>query len=130
VFVSILIGGVTLLINVNLINRGYELMQVRTVTLHIIVISQMFHLFNSRNIRNFAFNKDFFSNKAAFIVSGVLILLQLLITYVPFMNKIFGTVPIKPYQWILPVLIGIGIFIIVEIEKFIMRRIDKLIEKF
>ncbi|WP_010233490.1 cation-transporting P-type ATPase [Clostridium arbusti] len=128
VFVSILIGGGTLFMNVNLINRGYDLNEVRTITLHTIVITQMFHLYNSRTIRRFAFNRDFFSNKIVFIVSALLIILQLSITYIPFMNEVFGTEYMKPSHWVFPILMGIGVFIIIEIEKFIMRRIDKIKE--
>jgi len=128
IFVSVLIGGGTLFMNVNLINRGYDLNEVRTITLHTIVITQMFHLYNSRTIRNFAFNRDFFTNKAVFIVSGLLVLLQLSITYIPFMNEIFGTIYMKPSHWAFPILMGIGVFIIIEIEKFIMRRVDKIKE--
>jgi len=123
-FVSILIGGGTLLMNLYLIDKGVSEEIVKTITLQTIVITQMFHLFNSRSIRNFAMSKDFFDNKAVFIVSALLILLQLSITYIPFMNDVFGTTPLEISDWKYPFVFGLLIFIIVEIEKAVMRKID------
>jgi magnesium-transporting ATPase (P-type) len=112
--------------NINLLEKGVSEEIVRTVTLQTIVITQMFHLFNSRSIRDFAFNKDFFSNKAVFIVSGLLILLQLGITYLPFMNDVFGTTQLALSDWKYPFIFGFIVFIIVEIEKTVMRKIDSV----
>lgn len=122
-FVSILIGGGTLLLNIFLLGQGMADVEVRTVTLQTIVITQMFHLYNSRSISKFAFNKDFFSNRAVFIVSALLIVLQLSITYIPFMNTVFGTVPLPAFDWVYPISMGIVVFILVEIEKAVMNKI-------
>lgn len=124
-FVSVLIGGGSLLISVHLLNMGYDEIVVRTVTLQAIVITQMFYLFNSRSKREFAFDKNFFSNKTVFAVSGILILMQLGVTYIPFMNDILATCPIKAEHWKYPIMLGLAIFVIVEIEKSVMRKIDK-----
>jgi len=125
IFVSLLIGGAILLMNANLIADGYDQGVVNTMTLHALVIAQLFHLFNCRTERNFALNKDFFANKTAFIVSGILILVQIGITYLPFMNTILGTVPIDAEYWVIPVVIGVVVFIAVEIEKWITRQVVK-----
>ena len=123
IFVSVLIGGGTLLMNINLLNQGVSEGIVKTITLNTIVITQMFHLFNSRSISKFAINKDFFSNKAVFVVSALLIVLQLGITYLPFMNRVFGTIPMNLNDWIFPIGMGIAVFVIVEIEKAIMNKL-------
>lgn len=95
------------------------------MTLQALVISQLFYLFNCRSERRFALNRDFFSNKAAFIVSAILILVQLSVTYVPFMNTLLGTEPIGLRYWIWPLLIGVSVFVIVELEKWVVRRMSK-----
>jgi len=122
-FVSIILGGGTLAMNMSLLDQGYEQATVNTVTLHTIVVAQMFHLFNCRSELGQAFGPGFFSNRAVYIVSGLLILLQLSITYVPFMNTIFGTEPIALSYWTFPVLMGVAIFVIIELEKWISRTI-------
>ena len=124
-FVAILIGGLTLIMNLYLLGKGVSEGVVNTITLQTIVYAQLFHLFNSRSIRGFAFGKDFFSNKAVFLVSVAMILLQLSITYLPFMNDIFGTVALSLSDWQYPLYIGLIVFVVIEIEKTVMRIIDK-----
>ena len=124
VFVSVLIGGMTLCLSVWLLNAGYAEKLVRTMTLQTIVFCQAFHLFNSRSIRKPVYSLNFFGNRAVFAVLGLMVVLQLAITYLPFMNTVFGTVPLEPMYWFAPILLGVVVFIVVEIEKFVMRRID------
>lgn len=120
-FVSLLIGGGTLLLTLYLQSQSVPDHTLKTITLNTIVITQMFHLFNARST-NFAFNKDFFSNKAVFIVSLLLIVLQVSVTYLTFMNQIMGTHPLSAQLWLYPVILGIIVFVVVEIEKAIVRK--------
>ena len=124
-FVSVLIGGWTLWLNIYLLDAGFSIELVRTITLQTIVIAQMFHLFNSRSVRGSAFSYAS-RNKAVFYVCGLLFVLQFAITYLPFMNVAFGTVPLDLSAWKYPFLLGIAVFLIVELEKAIMRKIDKM----
>jgi len=123
-FVSVLIGGLTLALSVLMLNAGRSDAEVRTVTLQTIVLCQAFHLFNSRSIRQPAYALNFWGNKAVFAVCGLMVVLQLSVTYLPFMNTIFGTVPLNLESWVAPVLLGVLVFIVVEIEKFVMRKLD------
>lgn len=124
-FVSTLMAGLTLLMSQVLLSSGYAEELVRTLTLQTIVFCQLFHLFNSRSIRTSAFVIPFFSNSAVFVVSGLLIALQLAVTYIPFMNGAFGTVPVPAHLWGIPLLLGLVVFFAVEWEKFFMRLLDK-----
>lgn len=124
-FMSVFIGGCTLWLNVRLLNQGFSEDFVHTITLQTIVIAQMFHLFNCKTIRENAF-KDFFSNKAVFVVCILLVILQSSITYLPFMNTAFGTVPLGLSDWVYPITLGVIVFFVVELEKAIMRKIDKV----
>lgn len=121
-FVSVLIGGGTLLINVLLLDDGMTVDQVRTITLQTIVVTQLFHLFNCRSILASAFRRDFFSNRAIFVVAGLLAVLQLGITYLPFMNDLFGTVALKAGDWVYPFVLGAVVFLLVEVEKAVVRK--------
>lgn len=123
-FVSILIGGGSLWINYMLGDFDYSTEKLQTITLNAIVMAQLFHLYNCRTELVPAFNRRFFDNKIAFLVSGLLIALQLFITYVPFMHTLFGTAPLTWEDWIYPVAFGAVVFIIVEIEKAISRRVN------
>ncbi|WP_424244100.1 magnesium-transporting ATPase (P-type) [Elusimicrobium posterum] len=120
-FLSVLIGGGTLAISVHLLNNGLAENLVKTITLQTIVITQAFHLFNSRSIRGFALNKEFFSNSAIFVVWAAMMALQLAVTYIPVLNNIFGTEPLQLAHWSYPFVFGFLVFVIVEIEKSIVR---------
>lgn len=50
-------------------------------------------------------------------MSGVLLALQLLIVYAPFMQMLFGTEALPFRYWIITFLIGFAMFMIVEAEK-------------
>jgi magnesium-transporting ATPase (P-type) len=123
-FVSMLIGGLTLGLSVLLRKLGYLDDEVRTITLQTIVMCQAFHLFNSRSIRKPAHTLDFLGNRAVFAVCGLMLLLQLAVVYLPFMNTVFGTVPLGPTGWLAPILLGAIVFFVVEGEKHVMRRLE------
>lgn len=123
-FVSLLIGGIVMWMNGQL-QQTYSLAHVNTVTLHAIVFAQLFHLFNVRNERHFSLNRHFFENKAAFIVSGLLILFQLAVTYVPFLSEALGLYPIEAFYWLFPIGLGLIVFIVVEIEKYLTHHVFK-----
>lgn len=124
-FVSVLIGGGSLAINYMLDDMNYSSEALQTITLNAIVMAQLFHLYNCRTELAPAFNRHFFENKLVFLVSGLLIGLQLFITYVPFMHTLFGTAPLAWNDWTYPILFGILVFGIVEVEKAVSRRVIK-----
>ncbi|EXJ23052.1 putative cation-transporting P-type ATPase [Alkalibacterium sp. AK22] len=123
-FVSLLIGGSIIWMN-GALQATYSIEHVNTVTLHSIVFAQLFHLFNVRNERHFSLNRHFFENKAAFAASALLVVFQLTVTYVPFLTRAIGLYPIEAMYWIFPVAIGIMVFIVVEIEKYVTHAIIK-----
>lgn len=121
--VSLLISGGTLMYNLYMNTGDYSVEYIHTMTLNTIVFAQLFHLFNVRVELEPALNRSFFENPIAFYVSGVLIALQLFITYVPFMNTAFGTMPIAATDWLIPIALGIIVFFIIELEKLISRNL-------
>ncbi|MFD2742864.1 MULTISPECIES: cation-transporting P-type ATPase [Sphingobacterium] len=121
-FVSVLIGGGTLYLVQHLSAQGVENGTIRTITMQTIVIAQLFHLFNCRSIHGTAFDSKFFTNKAIYIVAVILFVLQAAITYLPFMNEVFDTKPLALSFWQYPVYLGVVVFVIVEIEKWIVRK--------
>lgn len=125
IFVSILIGGMTLGIFKYLQSTEVTDNVARTIAVNTLVAGQLFYLFNTRHIKEPALGKGFFNNKYAFIAAGVLIVLQIAFVYLPFMNTLFGTEAIEAELWVYPIAAGITVFIIVELEKFISRKVRK-----
>lgn len=122
VYVSIIIGMACLFIFNNLINQGYNQALASTIVLNVIVFAELFYLYNCKSEKDPAFSKDFFKNKVALLVTALLIFFELAITYIPIFNIALGTAPMSLTDWSIPISIGIIVFIVVEIEKWITRK--------
>jgi magnesium-transporting ATPase (P-type) len=121
-FVSILIGGAT--IAVFLIERRLDmpLEMARTVAVNTLVFGQIFYLFNSRFLRESSLRTELlFANRAAWLAVGVLLVLQMGFVYAPFMNLWFGSAALELRHWLVPLCIGLAVFLVVEAEKAVFR---------
>lgn len=121
VFVGILIAGGAFILENYLMNKGYSDAFIRTVLLQALVTAQWVYLFNCRAQTEFALDRTVLKNRGLWIVSGLLLLLQLAIIYVPIMNRIFDTKPLPISYWFISLIVGASIFLLVEIEKYIIR---------
>jgi len=90
----------------------------RTIAVNVLVFCELFYLFNCRKLGETILGRNFFGSRAAFIVSGILVLIQLAFTYLPFMHIWFGSAPLSAVDWLYPLGGGLMILLIVEIEKF------------
>jgi P-type Ca2+ transporter type 2C len=95
----------------------------RTVAINALVMGQIFYLLNARLFYRSAFSwEGVFGSQAVLIAIGICLALQLLLTYAPFMNLLFGTEPLDIEAWIRCVAVGGAVFVLVELEKFVLRR--------
>jgi magnesium-transporting ATPase (P-type) len=102
--------------------NGAELAEVRTVATNVVVIIQLFYLLNCRSFTHSMFRIGPFSNRWLFGGLILMIILQLLFTYLPVMNQLFHTVPIGLEAWGIIVGLGLVTYLVVEFEKWIRRR--------
>ncbi|AEV95979.1 HAD-IC family P-type ATPase [Pediococcus claussenii] len=117
VYVSVLIAGLGLVGFDWLSGQGVSERIASTVTVNVIVFGKIFYLFNIRTPKP-ALSKDVLRNWHAFWIVGLLILLQLGLTYLPFMQGIFSTAGMTWYLWWLPMIAGVIILVVTEIDKF------------
>jgi magnesium-transporting ATPase (P-type) len=122
VFVGLMIAISAFVLEAWLQPRGYSAEFIRTVLLQTLVTAQWFYMLNCRVNDGFSLNKGLLANKGIWIVSGVLLALQLLIIYAPFMQMLFGTEALPFRYWVITLLIGFVMFLIVEAEKVLTRR--------
>jgi hypothetical protein len=61
-------------------------------------------------------------NKAALVAVGVLAVIQLGFTYLSPMQELFGVASITAVQWAWVLGAGLGVFLLVELEKLVVRR--------
>jgi magnesium-transporting ATPase (P-type) len=94
----------------------------RTVAVNAITIGQCFFLLNSRYLVYSSLSfRAHLGNKYVPLGIAAVIVLQLLFTYAPPLQALFGNEAVPLYVW--PWLIGGGFvfFLVVELEKFIIR---------
>jgi len=121
--VSLLIGGATIALFEVELHFGMPLDSARTMAVNTLVIAQACYLFNSRFLSASSLQLSLlFTNRAAWLATGILLLLQLGFVYLPFMHAWFGTAPLAARHWLVPTLIGLLVFALVEGEKALVRR--------
>lgn len=123
-YVSILMALVSLIAYEWLITQGADVPTASTMMVNIIVFSKIFYFFSIRTSHP-AFSSVFFSNKKAFWIIGLMIFLQLILTYVPFMQVLFSTEPLNLIEWGLSIAAGIIVLLIAELDKGIRYIIKK-----
>lgn len=112
--------GTLLLFKINLdpenITRGW------TISLTALAVFQWLNVWNCRSDSNSIFSTNPFSNRYLGLALLIVVVLQLLVVYNPFMQKIFETTALKPLDWLYIVGLALSIFLVEEIRKLITRR--------
>lgn len=106
-----------LLTNEWILAQGVRQIVASALMINVVVFSKIFYLFNIRTI-DFALSKSFFTNPKAFGIIGVMIILQILLTYLPFMQTVFNTGSLSWEAWVITILSSSSILIITEIDKY------------
>ena len=104
------------------LSRGASLVEARTVAVNVVIFVGMFYLFNARSLTLSPFQLGFFSNPWAVGGAILMALIQLLYTYVPFMNTLFGSAPIPAALWLDVLAVSLAAYILVEVEKWLRRK--------
>ena len=106
------------------LGQGRGVAVARTCAVNIFVFGEIFYLFNCRSLRHSMFRIGLFSNRWLLAGVSIMILLQLLFTYLPAMNTAFSSEPIGLREWGLIIVSSFIIYIVIEVEKWIRRFIS------
>ena len=99
----------------------------RTVAVNAITIGQVFYLLNSRYLLDSSFSLTaHMGNKYLPLGIGAVVILQLLFTYAPPFQAMFGNQAIPLWVWPRLLAGGLLFFIVVEAEKLVIRSSDAL----
>jgi magnesium-transporting ATPase (P-type) len=121
--VSLLIGGATLGVFYGVAGAGADLEYARTEAVLMLALGQLAYLLNCRFLSTSSITPRVFrGNRMIWLSAGALIVLQLIYTYVPFMNALFESEPLAAQSWILPAVLSVVIFFAVEGLKAVRRR--------
>lgn len=123
--VSVLIGGATLGVFYGVQATGVDIGYARTEAVTMLALGQLAYLFNCRFLSRSSLTVGVLrGNPVVWWSALALIVLQLIYTYVPFMNDLFGSRPLAATSWLLPLALSVVIFIAVEGLKALRRRGD------
>ncbi|MFA6014191.1 MAG: cation-transporting P-type ATPase [Gallionellaceae bacterium] len=122
-FVSVLLALGTIALFLLELARGDSLETARSVAVNALVMGEIAYLFNCRyllaTVRTW---QDFTGNVYVLLSIGILVVIQLAFTYLPFMQKLFGVVALDAAAWALILGFGVLLFLTVELEKWFIRR--------
>jgi len=117
VFVGLALLAVTLWAFFWMKSQGASDQLARTVAVNMITIGQVFYLLNSRYLLDSSLSlRAHLGNKYLPVV-----VLQLLFTYAPPLQRLFDNEAIPLWVWPWLVLSGLAFFLVVEAEKLIIR---------
>jgi len=121
--VSLLIGGATLAAFAIVRAGGADIDTARTVAVSVLALGQLAFLLNCRFLSRSSITLDVLrGNPVIWLSAGALLVLQLLYTYVPFLNTLFDSRPLSPQAWLLPIGFAIVVFFAVEGLKLLRAR--------
>jgi magnesium-transporting ATPase (P-type) len=97
----------------------------RTAVVNVIVLVQVFYLFNCRALKQSAFSIGLFTNR--WVVAGALAMLvaQVFFTHSAVLNQLFHSAPITLGSWLRATAAAVLVFIVVEIEKWVRFRCER-----
>ncbi|MCX7562112.1 HAD-IC family P-type ATPase [Xanthomonadaceae bacterium XH05] len=104
--------------------EGYDVALARTMVVNTICVLEIFYLFNVRYLHMRSFTlRGIRGTPAVLWAISVVVLAQLVFTYLPLMQRLFDTRPVPLHDGLVIVAIGIALFVALEIEKWLLRRL-------
>jgi len=105
--------------------QGAGISEARTVAVNVFVIVELFYLFNCRSLTKSVFRLGLFSNPWVWGGVTIMVILQLLYTYLPAMNRLFHSAPISIEAWGRILAVALIAFFVVGFEKWLRQRLSK-----
>ncbi|RMH85588.1 cation-transporting P-type ATPase [Pseudomonas sp. AOB-7] len=122
--VSLLMAGAGIGLFLWELDNGTGLDSARTMALNAVVMCEVFYLINSRRIFASVLSLDgLFGSRAVLLTIAACLLLQALYTYAPPLQRLFHSTALDAAQWARVVLAGLALFVVAELEKWLIRRL-------
>lgn len=121
--VSVLMGATTLLLYAEALSRGLPQEGARTLAVGAMVAMEIGYLFSIRALHRSSFTWQAARGTPAVLVAvGTLVLAQAAFTYLPAMNRWFGTAPLGLADLLRAAGAGLGLMLLLEAEKRLASR--------
>jgi cation-transporting ATPase F len=103
--------------------HGAPQAQARTAAVAMIVIGELFYLFNCRSFSRSLLSVGVFSNPLVWMGSALMVGAQLAFTYLPLFNRLFQTEAMRIEAWGFVLGLAVAIFLVVGMEKWFRARV-------
>jgi magnesium-transporting ATPase (P-type) len=104
-----------------------EVEAARTVAVNTLVMFEAFYLLSVRRLEAWAFSGLFVREaRVTWGAIAALVAIQMLFTYAPVMQTLFHSRPLSLDAWIVIVSVAASVFVLVEIEKSLLRARRKM----
>jgi cation-transporting ATPase F len=97
----------------------------RTAVVNVIVLVQVFYLFNCRTLKQSAFSIGLFTNRWVVVGALAMLVAQVFFTHSAVLNQLFRSAPITLGSWLRATTAAVLVFIVVEIEKWVRFRCER-----
>jgi magnesium-transporting ATPase (P-type) len=125
IFVSAIMVIITMGLFLWDIQHGETLDMARTTATNTLIFFEVFYLLNTRYLKDSVLSKEgILGSRVVLIAIGIIVAIQMPFTYMPIFQKIFATASIPLSDWVRLLVCTFLVFLIVELEKYLLRRAD------
>ncbi|PHJ43548.1 cation-transporting P-type ATPase [Vibrio sp. PID17_43] len=122
IFVSLILMLGTLGMFVWEMGQQDNIARARTIAVNTLVMFEVFYLFNARFILSSVFcRQGLLGNVYVLVAIGFLTVFQACFTYLPTMQRLFGTSGLELEVWLRICLVASSVLFLVELEKYYLR---------
>jgi calcium-translocating P-type ATPase len=104
------------------IGQGHDVAMARTLAVNTLVVMEVFYLFAVRYLDGASITLRGVVGTPAVLVSvGLVVVLQIMFTYAPFMHRFFDSRPVTFEDGLRVLLTGVAVLLVLEVEKYFRR---------
>ena len=96
----------------------------QTMAVTTVIMFQAFYVITCRSLKDSLLSIGLWSNMTVFVGIAALMLLQLGFIYLPFMNAIFGSLPLSARDLLVATAVGMIILPVISVEKLLRKRLE------
>ncbi|HET6568239.1 MAG TPA: HAD-IC family P-type ATPase [Rhodothermales bacterium] len=103
---------------------GLALMRAQTVAVTTVILFQIFYLLQCRSLKASVLKIGLWTNPWVYVGIVALLAMQAAFVYLPFMNKLFSSVPLEADAWVRATVVALAVLPVISIEKWWRHRQD------
>ncbi|MBB1473238.1 HAD-IC family P-type ATPase [Luteimonas sp. MC1782] len=105
--------------------RGLDVATARTMVVNVFCVMEIFYLFSVRYLHGSSLSlRGFRGTPAVLWAVAAVVVAQLAFTYLPWMHHLFDSRPLPLLEGVVIVLVGVALGLLLEVEKWLLRRLD------